>query len=88
VTVRPERISLHREAPSLVAIDASLVRGTVADVVYLGSLTQVSVALKSGESLVIRRMSDEPNISSLRPGDAVVATWPLEGSHVIGPALS
>ena len=85
VTVRPERISLHAQTPSLLESQDSLVRGTVTDLVYLGSLTQVSVLLSGGESLVVRRMSDDAGVRSVRPGDQVIATWAPEGAHVIGP---
>ncbi|HVQ17465.1 MAG TPA: ABC transporter ATP-binding protein [Actinomycetes bacterium] len=85
VTVRPERITLHTEAPGALDPGDSLVRGVVSDLVYLGSLTQVSVELPGGELLVVRRMSDDASIRSVRPGDPVVATWAPEGAHVIGP---
>ena len=85
VTVRPERITLHAQTPSLLDSRDSLVRGVVSDLVYLGSLTQVSVLLSGGESLVVRRMSDDAGVRSVRPGDQVIATWAPEGAHVIGP---
>ncbi|HVQ86651.1 MAG TPA: ABC transporter ATP-binding protein [Actinomycetes bacterium] len=88
VTVRPERIVLHTHAPDVLDPDESLVRGAVTDLVYLGSLTQVSVLLRGGQTLVVRRMSDDSSVSSLRPGESVFASWSPEGSHVIGPVLT
>lgn len=88
VTVRPERIALHTAAPTTVDPSHSLVRGTVSELVYVGSLTQVSVELHSGGSLSVHAMSDDSTIRSIRPGDPVVATWSPESAHVIGPVTS
>ena len=86
ITVRPERISLHSAIPAHLDVDDSLVRGTVTDVVYLGSVTQFSLALSGGETLVVHRISNDADVASLGPGAAVVATWNPDGAHVIGRA--
>lgn len=88
VTVRPERITLHEAVPTVLATRDSVVEGTVIELVYLGSLTQVTVALTIGEQIVVHALSDAPAVRSLSPGMAVVATWPPEGAHVIGPVPS
>lgn len=88
ITVRPERIALHHDLPSQLGPQDSVVRGKVTDLVYLGSLTQVSITLPGGETMVVHRMSNDYDVRSLRPGDAVVATWAPEGAHIIGPAPS
>jgi spermidine/putrescine transport system ATP-binding protein len=88
ITVRPERIALHHDLPSQLGPQDSVVRGKVTDLVYLGSLTQVSITLPGGETMVVHRMSNDNDVRSLRPGDAVVATWAPEGAHIIGPAPS
>ena len=85
VTVRPERISLQVAGPVDVGPQHSLVRGQVTDLVYLGSLTQVSLLLRGGETLVVHRMSNDDAVRALRPGAEVVATWAPTGAHVIGP---
>ena len=86
ITVRPERISVHDADPAGLDQRASLVRGTVAELVYLGSLTQVSVDLSIGVTLVVHALSDSPAVRGLVPGRPVVVTWAPEGAHVIGVA--
>lgn len=87
ITVRPERIRLLTAAPAALDSRMSLVRGTVMDVVYLGSISQVSIALKTGGTLVVHAMSDDES-AQVRPGDPVLAIWSPEGAHVIGPVAA
>jgi spermidine/putrescine transport system ATP-binding protein len=83
VTVRPEWIKL---APGEVGARdrASHVGGTVADVVYLGSVTQLIVELRTGERLTVHRLNDEVGAVDPRPGDHVSLHWAAEHSFVIG----
>jgi spermidine/putrescine transport system ATP-binding protein len=87
VTVRPERISVHRGdgLPVVREVD-SVVRGRVTELVYLGSLTQVAVDLVTGAAVVVHALSDSEVVRDVSPGDQVVVTWPPEGAHVIGAA--
>jgi spermidine/putrescine transport system ATP-binding protein len=83
VTVRPEWIKLT--AGEVGARDrASRVGGTVADVVYLGSVTQLIVELRTGERLTVHRLNDEVGAVDPRPGDRVALHWAAEHSFVIG----
>ncbi len=79
ITVRPEKIKFHElEEP------ASHVSATVADVVYLGSMTQYIVDLSTGDRLTVHRLNDE--IGFERPivvGDRVTLHWAAEHSFVI-----
>ncbi len=81
VTVRPEWIKLADE-------DAgdreSRVTGTVTDVVYLGSVTQLIVLLRTGERLTVHRLNDQVDDVDPRPGQQVVLHWAAEHSYVIG----
>jgi spermidine/putrescine transport system ATP-binding protein len=86
ITVRPERITVHRQQPDALPDQASMVRGTVTELVYLGSLTQVTVDLSFGSSIVVHILSDAPAVRELMSGAAVVVTWLPEGAHVIGAA--
>jgi spermidine/putrescine transport system ATP-binding protein len=86
ITVRPERISLHDSAPTALDPRTSMVRGVVAEVVYLGSLTQVIVDLSIGVPLVVHVLSDSAIARRVEPGSPVVVTWAPEGAHVIGAA--
>jgi len=92
ITVRPECITLLAadpgSTPTSVATHHSLVRGTVSELVYVGPLTQVAVALQRGGELAVHVMSDDTTVRTLRPGDSVVASWTPENSHVIGPVTS
>lgn len=84
ITVRPERIALHRALPPHLSERDSMVRGTATELVYLGSLTQISIDLAFGSSVVVHVLSDSPIVRGLTPGDPVVVTWAPEGAHVIG----
>jgi spermidine/putrescine transport system ATP-binding protein len=83
ITVRPEKIKLR---PEDVAGTASHVTGTVADVVYLGSMTQYLVDLPTGERLVVHRLNDEVGGEGLRVADRVALHWAAEHSFAIGLA--
>jgi spermidine/putrescine transport system ATP-binding protein len=80
VAVRPERIRIvpaTQPAPE----DGSLLEGVVAEIVYLGSLTQFHVDTKLGR-VVSYRMNDE-RMLRLDPGGNVVLTWPPQDAAVL-----
>jgi spermidine/putrescine transport system ATP-binding protein len=81
ITVRPEWIKL---ASGEAGARASHVGGVVADVVYLGSVTQLIVELRTGERLTVHRLNDEVGAQEPRPGDTVTLHWAAEHSYVIG----
>ncbi len=81
ITVRPEWIKLANGA----ADDrASYVGGTVVDVVYLGSITQLIVLLRTGERLTVHRLNDEVGAVDPRPGETVMLRWAAEHSYIVG----
>jgi spermidine/putrescine transport system ATP-binding protein len=80
ITVRPEWIKVGASADAR----ASHVTATVTDVVYLGSLTQLIVQLKTGERLTVHRLNDEVGAIDPRPGDVITLRWAAEHSFVIG----
>jgi len=83
ITVRPEWIRLAGEDAG--ARDrASHVGGTVTDVVYLGSVTQMIVILRTGERLTVHRLNDEVGAVEPRPGERVILHWDAAHSYVIG----
>jgi spermidine/putrescine transport system ATP-binding protein len=85
ITVRPEWIKLANGA----ADDrASYVGGTVIDVVYLGSITQLIVLLRTGERLMVHRLNDEVGATDPRPGESVMLRWAAEHSYIVGSAMS
>jgi spermidine/putrescine transport system ATP-binding protein len=81
ITVRPEWIKVGADGAGP---RASRVTATVADVVYLGSLTQLIVELKTGERLTVHRLNDEVGAVDPRPGEIVTLRWAAEHSFVIG----
>ena len=85
ITVRPEWIKL---ASGEVGPRASHVSGTIADVVYLGSLTQLLIDLRTGERLSVHRLNDEISAEEPRPGDRIVLHWAAEHSYVIGSGVA
>jgi spermidine/putrescine transport system ATP-binding protein len=83
ITVRPEWIKLANGA----AEDrASYVGGTVIDVVYLGSITQLIVVLRTGERLTVHRLNDEVGAIDPRPGEPVMLRWAADHSYIVGSA--
>jgi spermidine/putrescine transport system ATP-binding protein len=81
ITVRPEWIKLANGA----ADDrASYVGGTVVDIVYLGSITQLIVLLRTGERLTVHRLNDEVGAVDPRPGETVMLRWAAEHSYIVG----
>ena len=78
ITVRPEKIKFEE-----VAEPASRVSATVADIVYLGSMTQYIVELPTGEQLTVHRLNDEVRRRPIQVGDRVTLYWAVEHSFVI-----
>ncbi|HEY7761463.1 MAG TPA: ABC transporter ATP-binding protein [Actinomycetota bacterium] len=81
ITVRPEWIKL---STGEVGDRATHVGGTVVDVVYLGSVTQLIVLLPTGERLTVHRLNDEVGAEDPRPGQHVTLHWAAEHSYVVG----
>ncbi len=81
ITVRPEWIKL---VSGDAGPRASHVGGTVIDVVYLGSVTQLIVLLRTGEKLTVHRLNDEVGSADPRPGEQVTLHWAAEHSYVVG----
>jgi spermidine/putrescine transport system ATP-binding protein len=79
MTIRPEKIKFADvEEP------ASRVSAKVTDVIYLGSLTQYIVELRTGDRLVVHRLNDEARGRQIAVGDRVTLHWQAEQSFVLG----
>jgi len=85
ITVRPEWIKIADEG---VGDRESRVTGTVTDIVYLGSVTQLLVLLRTGERLTVHRLNDQVDDIDPRPGEQVVLRWAPEHSYVIGTSAA
>jgi spermidine/putrescine transport system ATP-binding protein len=85
LAVRPERVRVDppdRPAPE----DGSRLEGVVAEVVYLGSLTQFHVDTKVGR-VVSYRMNESRGSAGIDSGGNVVLTWPADDSSVLAGSL-
>jgi spermidine/putrescine transport system ATP-binding protein len=80
VAVRPERVELL--AGDVSANGGSRLSGTVAQVVYLGTLTQFHVDTAIGKRLIVHRLSDDRS-SRVQQGDQVVLTWMRDDAAVL-----
>jgi spermidine/putrescine transport system ATP-binding protein len=81
LAVRPERIRVdlaERPAPD----DGSRLEGVVAEVVFLGSLTQFHVDTKVGR-VVSYRMNEGGGSAGIDSGRNVVLTWPAHDSSLL-----
>ena len=56
------------------------------DVVYLGSITQLIVLLRTGERLTVHRLNDEVGAVDPRPGEPVMLRWAADHSYIVGSA--
>ena len=82
VSVRPERVRIHPLGASA-PVGGSLLKGVIAQVVYLGTLTQFHVDTTTGARVMSHRLNDEA-IATLEAGDRVVLTWPQEQGSILG----
>ena len=78
MTVRPEKVKFEE-----VGEPSSRVSATVAEIVYLGSMTQYIVELPTGEQLTVHRLNDEVRRRPIQVGDRVTLYWAAEHSFVI-----
>jgi spermidine/putrescine transport system ATP-binding protein len=84
LAVRPERVRVdlaERPAPD----EGSRLEGVVAEVVFLGSLTQFHVDTKLGR-VVSYRMNEGGGAAGIDSGRNVVLTWPAHDSSVLAGA--
>jgi len=80
LVLRPERIRLHREAPSAPCV----LQGCVVETTYLGGQTRFVVDVPGVGRVTVRNASD-PRSCGLPVGDTVYLSWPEELATVISP---
>ena len=80
--MRPEKIELRRPIPGRAM--AVLLRGTVTEVVYLGTSTSFSVHTTTGADVVVFEQNSASASSTVGRGDAVWLTWDPQHSYPIG----
>jgi spermidine/putrescine transport system ATP-binding protein len=81
LTVRPEKIELSSIPP---AAGGCVVRGTVTEVVYLGTSTNFSVTTAAGADIVVFRQNSAAAGDLATRGDSVWLSWQPEHSYPIG----
>jgi spermidine/putrescine transport system ATP-binding protein len=81
LTVRPERVAVGAVGSSDDS-GGSRLDGTVALIVYLGTLIQVHVDTSLGARVIAHRLSDDA-ASRLSTGDAVTISWAREDGSVL-----
>jgi spermidine/putrescine transport system ATP-binding protein len=82
LTVRPEKIRLHGSAPS--APSGTVLRGTVNEVVYLGTFTNYNVTTSTGAEVVVFTQNASSADDIAERGDSVWLTWDPQHSYAIG----
>ena len=83
LTVRPEKIRLHDSPPSS-ATNGTVLRGTVTEVVYLGTFTNYNVTTSTGADVVVFTQNASNADDIAVRGDSVWLTWDPQHSYAIG----
>jgi spermidine/putrescine transport system ATP-binding protein len=81
LTVRPEKIDLTTERPSG---EGCALRGTVTEVVYLGTSTNFSVTTSAGADVVVFQQNSASAGDLAARGDSVWLSWNPQHSYPIG----
>jgi spermidine/putrescine transport system ATP-binding protein len=82
VSVRPEKIDLHRRAPT--TTNRSVLAGVVTEVVYHGTSTNYTVTTAAGADLVVFDQNAASAEDLAERGDRVFLTWDPRHSYRIG----
>jgi spermidine/putrescine transport system ATP-binding protein len=86
IAVRPERVRIAPREAGITPDGGSWLPGTVAEIVYLGMLTQYHVETPAGR-VVSHRMNDTA-APRVEIGSLVVVDWAAEDTSVLGPATA
>ena len=81
VTVRPEKIDISAERPTG---DACALRGTVTEVVYLGTSTNFSITTTTGADMVVFQQNSASASTLASRGDGIWLSWRPQHSYPIG----
>jgi spermidine/putrescine transport system ATP-binding protein len=88
VTVRPEKIGLSHTPPAGLGC---VLRGTVIEVVYLGTSTNFNITTSTGADVVVfvqNAAVGDDAAAATRRGDPVWLSWQPQYSYAIGSTLS
>jgi spermidine/putrescine transport system ATP-binding protein len=81
LTVRPEKIVIDSSPPDA---DVCMLRGTVSEVVYLGTSTNFSVTTTTGAEMVVFQQNSALGRSQPARGETVWLSWHPQYSYPIG----
>jgi spermidine/putrescine transport system ATP-binding protein len=81
ITVRPEKISLSAEKPGTAGC---VLRGTVTEVVYLGTSTSFTVRTTTGADMLVFQQNSASASADVTRGDSVWLSWDPQHSYPIG----
>ncbi|HEX6934360.1 MAG TPA: ABC transporter ATP-binding protein [Streptosporangiaceae bacterium] len=81
VTVRPEKIELASQQPSA---SSCALRGTITEVVYLGTSTNFTVATTAGAEIVVFQQNSASAGEIAERGDSIWLSWQPQHSYLIG----
>jgi spermidine/putrescine transport system ATP-binding protein len=89
ITVRPEKITLvaggaDAAPPARVSQDDCALRGTVTEVVYLGTSTNYNVTTSAGAEVVVYSQNSANDSAGPQRGDQVWLRWDPANSYAIG----
>jgi spermidine/putrescine transport system ATP-binding protein len=84
VSVRPEKIDLHRGVPPVTATGGSVLSGIVNEVVYHGTSTNYTVATAAGADFTVFDQNAANADGLADRGDRVYLTWAPQHSYMIG----
>ena len=84
VSIRPEKIDLHRGPPPAAATGGSVLSGLVTEVVYHGTSTNYTVATAAGANFTVFDQNASSAEDLADRGDRVFLTWAPRHSFMIG----
>ncbi|WP_250030305.1 ABC transporter ATP-binding protein [Paractinoplanes maris] len=84
VSIRPEKIDLHRGVPPVQSTGGSVLSGTVTEVVYHGTSTNYTVATAAGADFTVFDQNASNADDLADRGDRVYLTWAPQHSYLIG----
>jgi spermidine/putrescine transport system ATP-binding protein len=84
VSVRPEKVDIHRGVPPVTATGGSVLSGMVTEVVYHGTSTNYTVATSAGADFTVFDQNASNADDLAGRGDHVFLTWAPQHSYMIG----
>ena len=86
VAVRPERIRFVSEfEDGIELLGWNILAGTVQEIIYVGTHTQIVLELKSGETLVVHQQNRSQLQHGVVPGNVATVTFSSSDTRVLAP---